>query len=357
MNESKASTAVICLSPNNGGMEINSIKMAKKLSPYCKTILIAQQNSFIANKMKEEHKDITLETIKFSSTLGPSLIFNIRKFVQKHGIKNVIFFGASELKSMYFSFLGLNINLMIVHGTTKSHPKKDWFHRLIYSDVHYHVAICEHLANNVKYIFPFGKKCELKLIYSSFDFKDLSPNQEVHSPLQLIHVGRIAEGKGQIDAIKACQVLYDNNIDFRFTLVGGIADDHKQKLESTLNSVPYKNSIILTGHVSDVGKRLSESDIFLFPSAGEGLSNAFLEAMSHGLACISYNNTSFPELKKLGLHFHMAENQDITSLQDVLFETATHIQREKSFSLENIEKVKRLFSQEREVSQYLELLV
>jgi len=357
MSHTKSPTAVICLSPNNGGMEINSIKMAQKLSPYCHLVLIAQKDSFISKKMEEDHKEIALETIKFRSTLGPALIFNIRKFVRKHGIKNVIFFGASELKSMYFSFLGLDINLMVVHGTTKSHPKKDWFHRLIYSNVRYHVAICDHLAKNVRYIFPFGKKCELKRIYSSFEFKDISSSQGIHTPLRLIHVGRIVRGKGQIDGIKACQVLYDNDIEFEFSLVGEVADDHKQELIATLDNLAYKENIVFTGHVSDVGKRLENSDLFLFPSAGEGLSNAFLEAMSYGLVCIAYNNTSFPELKELGLHFHMAADQDLEDLKSVLLKTVKNITTEKALSFENIKKVKTLFSQEREILEYLELLI
>ncbi|MEA3373149.1 MAG: lipopolysaccharide biosynthesis protein, partial [Campylobacterota bacterium] len=128
--------------------------MAEKLAPYSKTVLIAKTGHFIANEVASKRDDFFLETISFNSNLSLSIIFGARKIIKKYDIKNVIFFGASELKSLYFSFLGLDINLIIRHGTTKSTPKKDWFHRLIYSKVNYHIAICEHLANNVKEIIP-----------------------------------------------------------------------------------------------------------------------------------------------------------------------------------------------------------
>ena len=230
MDKIKQPTAIICLSPYAGGMEIDSIKLAKKLSNYSKVVVIAKSGYFIESK-KDEYigfNDIKLETISFRSSLGLSIILQARKIIKKYDIKNIIFFGASELKSLYFSFFGLNINLIVRHGTTKSRPKKDWFHRLIYSDVNYHVSICKHLENNVKYIIPFGKQTKSKLIYSSFEFDE--PKHIKQDKLTLLHIGRIAHGKGQVDAIKACEILVENNIDFVFNIVGGFDENYKKKV-------------------------------------------------------------------------------------------------------------------------------
>ena len=38
---------IVCLSPNFGGMELDTIKLAKKLIPYKKIVLIAKENGFI----------------------------------------------------------------------------------------------------------------------------------------------------------------------------------------------------------------------------------------------------------------------------------------------------------------------
>ncbi|WP_240332102.1 glycosyltransferase family 4 protein [Sulfurospirillum tamanense] len=351
----KLNTAIICLSPNSGGMEIDTIKLAKKLYPHTSITVIAKQDGYIANTFRDHLSapQATVETVQFRHSLSLSIIVNVRKIIKKHNIVNVIFFGASELKSLYFAFLGLEINLIVRHGTTKSNPKKDWFHRLIYSKVNYHVSICQHLQNNVNFIVPFGKNAKSVLIYLSVDIKA----KQVDSPRlpTLLHVGRIARGKGQADALLACDILYKNNIDFIFYIIGGFEDGYKKEFTSLLNSLPYKNNIQLIGFTKNIDEYLEKSNIFLFPSHGEGLGNAFLEALSAGLSCICFNNTSFPELLSLGFNFQMVENKNLPALKEALMNLiSNNVFHNKN--QHNHELAKKLFSPQREISQYLELL-
>lgn len=353
----KQPTAIICLSHHSGGMEIDSIKLAKKLSADVPITLIAKTNCFIANSKDDYigYNNIELETISFRSSMSLSIVLGIRRIVQEKGIKNIIFFGASELKSLYFSFLGLDINLIVRHGTTKSHPKKDWFHRLIYSNVNTHVSICKHLQKNVEYIIPFGKHSKSVMIYPSLELPDVAKTP--HDALTLLHVGRIAEGKGQVDAIQACKILYTQGIDFTFYLVGGFDEKYQSHFMEQYDSLPYKEKIILVGFTKNVQEYYAKSDIFLFPSYGEGLSNAFLEALANELVCISYDNTSFPELKELGLYFHICDNQNIESIQKTLIQCVSNISTEKSMAVDNRQLVRNIFNPQREINEYLNLLI
>jgi glycosyltransferase involved in cell wall biosynthesis len=352
----KQTTAIICLSPYGGGMELDAVRLGKKLSPFMPIVLIAKRDHFI-DKQKGEYEGyngIKLETIQFKANLSLSIFFNARRIVKKYNIKNVIFFGASELKSLYFSFLGLDINLSVRHGTTKSKPKKDWFHRLIYSDVNTHIAICQHLEENIKYIVPFGKNTQSKLIYSSFEVDKPCPQE--HKKLTLAHVGRIVYGKGQEDAIKACDILVKNDIDFDFYIIGGFDEKYEKNFNEFLESVPYKEHIKLVGLTNDVKRYLNRSDIFLFPSYGEGLANAFIEALSYNLVCISYNNTSFPELNDLGFCFKMCEDRDIDSVRRILLEVATNLDDCKACVKENHTLAETIFPLEKELENYFEIL-
>jgi glycosyltransferase involved in cell wall biosynthesis len=355
-NTKKATSAIICLSPYSGGMEIDAIKLAKKLSDYTKVIMIAKSGCFIDTKRDDYvgFNDIKLETISFRSSLSLNIILNVRKIIKEYGIENVIFFGASELKSLYFSFLGLDINLIVRHGTTKSRPKKDWFHRLIYSNVNYHVSICKHLENNVKYIIPFGKNTQSKLIYSSFNFDE--PKQMEHNKLTLLHVGRIASGKGQIDAIQACDVLVKNGIDFEFNIVGGFDASYEKRFLEFYENCSYKDKINLVGFTDNVRSYLEIADIFIFPSHGEGLSNAFMEAISNDIVCIAYENTSFPELRDLGFYFEMCKNKNIEDLQKTLLETILNLENKKNSAKINHTLVRELFSLQNELNQYKKIL-
>lgn len=352
----KQPTAIICLSHHSGGMEIDSIRLAKKLSPCVPITLIAKTNCFIANSKADYigYNNIALETVSFRSSISFSIIFSVRRIIRERGIKNVIFFGASELKSLYFSFLGLDINLIVRHGTTKSRPKKDWFHRLIYSNVNYHVAICKHLQKNVDYIIPFGKNSKSVLIYSSLEVPSIEKVR--HNKLTLLHVGRIAQGKGQTDALQACQILYEKEIDFIFYLVGGFDARYEQPFMELYDSLPYKEKIILVGFTKNVTEYYAASDIFLFPSHGEGLSNAFLEALAHELVCISYKNTSFPELQELGAFMHQCDDRNIDAIKIVLGAIVQNLPQELSLAQKNSDFIRQNFSTMQEVEKYLEIL-
>ena len=356
-----SNTAVICLSPYYGGAEMDAFQIAKMLAEFTNVTLLVKKNSIFESKHKNEAitLGINVESIGFIKNLSLSLISGARKAIKRNRIKNVIYFGASELKSLFFSFLGLDINLLIKHGTTKSSSKKDFLHRLIYSKVNFHIALCKHIATNVKNIIPLGKNTKIVIIYSSLrniPEKIRSPQKCINKPITLLNLARITDGKGQIEAVKACEVLYKEKKEFMFYLVGDIDPDYKDKFTSFLNKTPYKDSIKLVGFTSDVAEYYRKSDIFIFPSKGEGLSNSFIEALSYGLACIAYENTSFPELKELGFEFSLAEDQNINSLKNELKTTAEYIENHPIPISGNIELAKKLFKKERETNEVLSIL-
>ena len=114
MMAAKHNTAIICFSPYFGGMEMDAFRIAKLLSQSINTTLIVKENSIMHTRYCDEVRkhNIRLETINFSFTLSPSIIFKTRKLIINYNIKNIIYFGASEMSSLYFSFMSLNINLI-----------------------------------------------------------------------------------------------------------------------------------------------------------------------------------------------------------------------------------------------------
>ena len=348
-------TAIVCLSSNAGGMELDTLRLVNKIKAYSQVVLISKKNTFISKEAKNIDSIISKE-VHFKSSFSISLILQIRNIVQEQNIKNFIFFGASELKSLYFSLLGLDINLIIRHGTTKTRPKKDCFHKLIYSNVNYHVSISEHILKNVKDIIPFGKQSVECLIYPSIkSIKQFSKNE--CSDIKLLHTGRITDGKGQVDGIKACSILIKNGINFTFDIVGGYENEkEKEKFLTILNTIPYKGNINLVGFSNDISFFFETSNIFIFPSYGEGFGNSFAEALGAGLICICYENTTFIEFKKLGFYIHMVENKNISLLQEKLLYIVHHIDDEQRKSRHNVKLVEKIFCEENEIKKYLEIL-
>ncbi len=354
----KAPAALICLSPNAGGMELAALKLAVILSERLPLTMVVKEGSFLHRQATEnpDYASLDVETIPFRTTLGPSIIFRARRIVRSRGCRNVIFLGASELKSLYFAFLGLDINLIVRHGTNKSRPKKDPFHRLIYSGVAAHVAISTALAENVRTIVPFGERTRLEVIHPSLSKPvDRTPRPDSDT-LRLLHVGRITPGKGLADAMKACGRLDEAGIPFTLDSYGAMAPDYRPHFEALHAALPYRKAVRLNGFTDDIYRQYALHDLFIFPSYGEGFGNVVMEALAHGMITVVYDNTSMRDFRQMGFHIHLVEDRDTDALGGTLLKIARQITEERRKAEENRERARTVFSPEREAAQYLALL-
>ena len=351
----------MCFSSGSGGMEHDAIKLARLLGKEMEVVLFCKKGEFIHHSHQGVYGDYSLEPVSFSSrTFSLSMLLRVRSLIKQYSFDNVIFFGASELKTLFFAFLGFNINLLVRHGTTKSRAKTDWFHRLIYSRVNYHIALSKHLLKNVKSIVPLTDKSAYKIIFPSYNIPARNHLSDIVNPEQIhiTHVGRVVAGKGQIDAVHACKELQNNGVVFQLDFLGGLeGDDYEENLQSEIRGADFADQIHLRGHVENVQDYLVKTDIFLFPSAGEGMPNAFIEAMHYNNVCIAYDNTVFPEFIDMGFYVHLVKNGDVGALTKKLLEVALDIDSEKIKSSKNATLVQGYFQPERELAQWDDVLV
>lgn len=355
----KAPTALICLSPHIGGMELAALKLARTLSEKLDLTLIAQEGSFIHDQLRDnpDYQSIPHRTLRFSTTtLSPSLIFGTRKILKAKGIKNVIFVGASELKSLYFAFAGLNVNLIVRHGTIKKRPKKDWFHRLVYSDVAWHVAISKYMIGNIEQIIPFGKTSRTKVIVPSLPKAASTLERTPSSKLRLLHAGRVTSGKGIDKAIESCEILARNSIDFTLDNFGPEDPKYTPKLNALLSRIDYADRIRINGFTNAIYDQYRTHDIFIFPTPDEGYGNVMMESISHGIIVLAFDNTAISNFGEMGFHIHLVEDGSLDALKERLLYIATHLDEEKRLADANRTRAAALFSREREAAQYLELL-
>ncbi|WP_457747148.1 glycosyltransferase [Sulfurimonas sp.] len=355
----RQNTAVICLSHHTGGMELAATKLAKVLSNYVNITYIIKENTFIHNECKNntDYKELHYATVNFKTTLlSPGIIFGVRKVIQEKNIKNVIFVGASEMKSLYFAFLGLDVNLIVRHGTIKSHPKKDWFHTLVYSNVATHVAISKYMSGNVKHIIPFGKKTQLKVIVPSLANKLSELETSISNTLKILHAGRVTSGKGIDKAILACEILEQNHMEFSFENFGPPDKKYEQKLKELLSSITYADNIHIRGFTDKIYDEYKKHDIFLFPTPDEGYGNVMMEAISHGIIVLAFDNTAISNFGEMGFHIHLVEDQNLNALKEKLLFIANNLESEKEKAQKNILLAKKVFAPKREAMEYIELL-
>ena len=113
---------------------------------------------------------------------------------------------------------------------------------------------------------------------------------------RLVSISAIERRKGFDLVLSALPSVIDKIGPVTYTIVGDGPD--RAWLESLIRDSGLQSHVTLVGAVDDVRPYLMSSDIFLLPSSGEGLPNAFLEAMAMGLPSIVSTDPPYDEISR-----------------------------------------------------------
>ncbi len=157
----------------------------------------------------------------------------------------------------------------------------------------------------------------------------------------ITYVGRLESVKGVDDFLAAAAATKKQHPRVHVQVVGWYKKDHPL-IER------YSSSVTFTGLRHDIPHVLQETDIFVLPSYSEGLSNALMEAMACGCACIAsdvggnrfliHNGVSgflFPPGDRAALAAHLRRLIEDPAKRRMLGETARK-RIEEQFSWDSI---------------------
>ena len=102
---------------------------------------------------------------------------------------------------------------------------------------------------------------------------------------RVVTTSRLSEEKGVDVLLKAWAEVIRYEKGLKLTIIGHGPLESELKILS--QSLGIEKSVEFTGMVENVEAYLRNAELFVLPSRSEGLSNALLEAMSHGLPCIA----------------------------------------------------------------------
>jgi glycosyltransferase involved in cell wall biosynthesis len=106
--------------------------------------------------------------------------------------------------------------------------------------------------------------------------------------------GRLIEQKNQKILVSAMAQVHKVYPDVKCRIYGEGA--LREALQTQIDELGLQDIVTLEGNVKDIHARLSQCGIFALTSNFEGLSNALIEAMQVGLACIT---TDYPGAREL----------------------------------------------------------
>jgi len=134
--------------------------------------------------------------------------------------------------------------------------------------------------------------------------------------LEIVAVGNLGRygHKGFDNLLVIAQRVFEKNPEWRLKIVGE-GDAGLEFLENKATALGIRDKVIFTGYQSNVREILYNSEIFILSSRFEGLPMVLLEAMSQGVACISYDCVSGPS--DIITHNHdgiLVEDQNIDAM-------------------------------------------
>jgi glycosyltransferase involved in cell wall biosynthesis len=101
-----------------------------------------------------------------------------------------------------------------------------------------------------------------------------------NSSVVVTYVGRLESVKGVDDFLAAAVPLAEKNSAVKIQVAGWYKEGHALVEQ-------YRRKVHFMGLQTDVAEILADTDVFVLPSHSEGLSNALMEAMVSGCACVA----------------------------------------------------------------------
>ncbi len=172
------------------------------------------------------------------------------------------------------------------------------------------IAVSQAVAKDASQRYKIAPD-KIKVIYNGLDvlrFKSVEIFKTL--PIKIGAVGRLVEQKNFSVLIKALSLLKTK--DFTCTITG--AGPLKDKLQTEINDLGLNHKVYLPGLTNDIPEFLSQLDIFVAPSAWEGLGIAALEAGASSLPVIASAVDGLTEIIDDGLTGLLFIANDATQL-------------------------------------------
>jgi sugar transferase (PEP-CTERM/EpsH1 system associated) len=167
-------------------------------------------------------------------------------------------------------------------------------------------------------------------------------------------VGRLDPVKDHYTLVNAIDLLFAMGVDVHLVIVGG--GPEREALEArTQNRHSCAAKVTFVGETRNVASYLNSFDIFVLPSLAEGMSNALLEAMSSGVACVASRVGGNSELIEEGSSGLLFDVGDAKVLADRLKMLALNPQYRQNLGENARKRVEKSFSLHRMMHNYTRL--
>ena len=132
----------------------------------------------------------------------------------------------------------------------------------------------------------------------------------------VIYLGRLIPDKGIAWLLEVWKDIASKATNCHLLLVGDGPDD--QRLRALAHRLDVTRAVSFLGYQDDVNPFLSIADILVLPSRSEGMSNAVLEGMAHGVPVVATDSPGNRAVIEPGRHGLLVQYGDSPALKETL---------------------------------------
>jgi glycosyltransferase involved in cell wall biosynthesis len=300
---------------NWGGGENWHFKTAIYLLNRGYSIFFILNKNSVLDKKLQNYPEIQRIYIKFKkfSYLNPIIHYSLYKAFQKNKINIVIFNSIRDTNSASISAKIAGVKRRIFrYGSSKPLKKK----LLTYLSLRYNLT--DIFANSqalkeklIQIKFIDDKKVDV--LYNYVKIEEI-PKKTAKYPITLGVSSRLVFNKGFKPMLKSIYQIKDK--EFKVAIAGTGKD--REKIEEIIEEYQLNNHIEMRGFIEDIGSFYKDIDILLHFSYEDGTSNSILEAMSHKLPIIAFNQSSYPEMVTNRYNGFLVQADNIKEMKEAI---------------------------------------
>ena len=283
------------------------------------TYLLVQDGTFLSEKQIETLNLLTIKSRR-------KLIEKVRELVTEKKIDLVISHYPKDLPYLVWALRKFpETKLFLVKHQSPGNPKKDFYHRWLYSKVSRILPVSEFLAEKCRKVYPVSPEKTVTLHNGVLPENwKIAPELREKTRKELgwlageILVGmisRITPKKGHLDLIRLAPKLLEQQPELRFLIVGGWYPHDKKLFIQCFQEIkrldlgPY---FFWSGPrgVPDVRPYLAATDIFLSLAYEESFGLSVIEAMAAGLPVVGPKAGAIPEIITNGVEGYLIPLSD-----------------------------------------------
>jgi glycosyltransferase involved in cell wall biosynthesis len=177
----------------------------------------------------------------------------------------------------------------------------------------------------------------------TFKILDKEPIRES----RIIAVGNLDRyhHKGFDNLISIAVPVLKEKLSWQLYIIGN-GDNGMSMLKDLVRKQGLENQIIFTGFRNDINEIMQRSEIYILSSRFEGLPMVLLEALSQGMACISYDCKTGPsDIIVNGENGILIEDQNVQAMQAGLLNLMENVEFRKTLQKKSPQSLERFSTQ------------